>query len=125
MKPVICDFGVSKLQDLAVTNIGGPNAGTLGYQHQEQLNGQRVTPAVDVYSFAVIAGEAYSRQPAWKGKTYAEVRLAIQDGQYPTFPQQPLKCQEIITQCFKPANERPSFVELLPYLESLSEIEVW
>ena len=49
LKPIICDFGVSKLKDgTMVTNDGGSDAGTLAYQHKEQLQGEKPTMAVDV-----------------------------------------------------------------------------
>ncbi|XP_031553454.1 serine/threonine-protein kinase pkn5-like isoform X1 [Actinia tenebrosa] len=124
-KPIICDFGVSKLKDLAVTNMAGSNAGTLGYQHIEQLHGEKATTAVDVYSFGVITGEVYSRQPAWTGKTFVEVKKAIEKEEYPTFPRIPQEYKDLMAKCFKPAKQRATFMELLPDLESLSKIDVW
>lgn len=116
---------MSKLKDQVVTNIGGTNAGTLTYQHIEQLKGHKVTPAVDVYSFGVIAGEIYTRQPAWKGLSSVQVRQQIEEGQYPSFEGIPSLCKKIIGKCFKLASERSTFGELLPYLESLSDVSVW
>ncbi|KAK3741470.1 hypothetical protein QZH41_012147 [Actinostola sp. cb2023] len=125
-KPVICDFGISKLKDLVITtNIGGSNAGTLAYQHIDQIHGERPTTAVDVYSFAVIIGEVYARVPAWRGKNYKEVRVAIEHGCYPTFPNIPQASQKIIDDCFQPAKQRPAFTELLPELELQSQLAVW
>ena len=50
---------------------GGGNAGTLAYQHVEQLMGKPPTPSLDVYSFGVILLEVYTRTPAWNGFSYA------------------------------------------------------
>lgn len=110
-----------------ITKQGG-NAGTLAYQHQEQLLGKPATTSVDVYSFGVIAVEVYTRVPVWKGLSYHEVCEGIKKGKFPEFEEDkvPLEAQEIIHRCFQPSSERPSITELLPLLEKLvGEIEIW
>ena len=56
---VLIDFGVAKIQDssIAATTTNGASPGTLVYMSPEQLAGQTLTPASDVYSIAVVAHE--------------------------------------------------------------------
>ena len=48
--------------------------------------GKPPTPSVDVYSFAVVLLEVYTRTPAWNGFSYADVTAAIKQGSYPSIP---------------------------------------
>ncbi|XP_044181024.1 serine/threonine-protein kinase pkn5-like [Acropora millepora] len=67
-RAIICDLGLGKIKsNTATATKDGGNAGTLSYQHIEQLMGKPPTPSVDVYSFAVILLEVYTRTPAWNG----------------------------------------------------------
>src|SRR6185437_2642103 len=56
---VLIDFGIAKVRDSLVgpTTIDGASAGTLPYMSPEQLNGEEITAASDIYSLAVIAYE--------------------------------------------------------------------
>ena len=63
-KAVLIDFGIAKVSGSAIapTTTHGPAAGTLRYMSPEQLRGQKVTPASDIYSMAVIAYEMVTGQ---------------------------------------------------------------
>ena len=128
----ICDLGLGKIKsNTATATKDGGNAGTLAYQHVEQLMGKPPTPSVDVYSFGVILLEVYTRTPAWNGFSYADVTDAIKQGNYPSIPADkepdvPDGARTIIQQCFKESKERPSFTDLLPILQGLvGDIEIW
>ena len=111
----------------AVTREGA-NAGTLAYQHAEQLLGKPPTASVDVYSFAVVTLEVFTRAPAWEGFTYKEVSDSIMNGKFPKVPQGkvPVDAEAVIQKCFQPAVNRPSFTELLPSLKDMvGDIEIW
>ena len=56
---VLVDFGIAKVNDslIAPTTVTGVSAGTLGYMSPEQLRGEEITAASDIYSMAVIAYE--------------------------------------------------------------------
>jgi serine/threonine protein kinase len=56
---VLIDFGIAKVTDslVAPTTTNGQSAGTLVYMSPEQLRGETVTAASDIYSLAVIAYE--------------------------------------------------------------------
>lgn len=55
----VVDFGIAKVRDsvIAPSTINDVRVGTLLYMSPEQLRGQRVTAASDIYSMAVIAYE--------------------------------------------------------------------
>jgi serine/threonine protein kinase len=56
---VLVDFGIAKVKDslIAPTTVTGVSAGTLGYMSPEQLRGEEITAASDIYSMGVIAYE--------------------------------------------------------------------
>jgi len=56
---VLIDFGIAKVTDSAVvpTTTAGTAAGTLVYMSPEQLRGEEIIAATDIYSMAVIAYE--------------------------------------------------------------------
>lgn len=56
----IVDFGVAKVRESALapsTVTGGPTAGTIVYMSPEQLRGEKVTAASDIYALGIIAYE--------------------------------------------------------------------
>lgn len=72
---VLIDFGIAKVRDSAVapTTTPGPSAGTLMYMSPEQLRGQKVTPASDIYSLAVIAYEMVTGQRPFNADSAARL----------------------------------------------------
>ena len=70
-------------------------------------------------------GEVYSRKRAWDGMNGREVMNAIARDEYPTFQDIPTGAQEVLCLCFQPSSNRPSFLDLLPKLELLNEIDIW
>ena len=78
---VIVDFGIAKVTDslVAPSTAHGSSAGTLVYMSPEQLRGERVTAASDIYSMAVLAYEMVTgRRPF--NPTSASQLLDIQRG---------------------------------------------
>ena len=55
---VLIDFGIAKVNDsMSALTAKGTLAGTIAYMSPEQLNGQRITAASDVYSLGVVSYE--------------------------------------------------------------------
>ena len=74
----IIDFGIAKVKDSVIsssTELGG-TVGTAAYMSPEQLGAKPVTPASDVYSFAVIAYEMLTgRRPMNPDSAYQLLEL--------------------------------------------------
>ena len=54
---VLVDFGIAKVKHSAIASstVNGTAFGTLGYVSPEQLRGEKITAASDIYSMAVVA----------------------------------------------------------------------
>jgi serine/threonine protein kinase len=61
---VLIDFGIAKVTDsvVASTTTNGQSAGTMLYMSPEQLRGEKVSAASDIYSMAVLAYEMLTGQ---------------------------------------------------------------
>ena len=72
---VLIDFGIAKVTDsiVAPTTTHGPSAGTLRYMSREQLLGEEVTAASDIYSMAVIAYEMVTGRQPFDANSEAEL----------------------------------------------------
>jgi serine/threonine-protein kinase len=71
-QPRLTDFGVARIADSAMTATG-EILGSPTYMSPEQVAGLEVTSRADVYSLAVVAYEALTGQPPFKGKTITAV----------------------------------------------------
>ncbi len=73
---VLIDFGIARVTDsiVAATTTNGQTAGTLMYMSPEQLRGESVTAASDIYSMAVNAYEMVTGRKPFK--TTSPTRLA-------------------------------------------------
>ncbi|QDU66116.1 protein kinase domain-containing protein [Engelhardtia mirabilis] len=58
----VLDFGLAMVRDAPQLTQTGSTVGTLGYIAPEQLRGERVGPAVDVFSLAVVLFELLTGQ---------------------------------------------------------------
>jgi serine/threonine protein kinase len=65
---VLVDFGIAKVKDslIAATTAGGVSVGTLAYMSPEQLRGEEITAASDIYSMALIAYEIVTGRRPFK-----------------------------------------------------------
>ena len=62
--PYVLDFGISREIQETMTRVTGKlTSGTLLYMSPEQLNGEKPTPAQDIYSFAAMAYECLKGEP--------------------------------------------------------------
>jgi formylglycine-generating enzyme required for sulfatase activity len=80
----VLDFGLAKLREIrgedAATLLKtrpGVAMGTLGYMSPEQISGDDVTPAADVFSLGVVLYEMISGRRPFEGTTSTEVVASI------------------------------------------------
>ena len=71
----IIDFGIAKLKDslVAPSTLTGPTAGTVAYMSPEQLTGQTVSAATDIYAMGVIAYELVTGRKPFNPETGFEL----------------------------------------------------
>ncbi len=79
----IVDFGIAKIKEsvIAPTTItGAATAGTIIYMSPEQLHGDRITAASDIYSFGVIAYEMVTGRRPFNPDTIAHLSEMQREG---------------------------------------------
>jgi serine/threonine protein kinase len=79
----IVDFGIAKVKESIVgpsTITGTATAGTIMYMSPEQLHGQKVTAASDIYSFGVIAYEMVTGRRPFNPDTIAHLSDMQREG---------------------------------------------
>ncbi len=101
----ILDFGVAKIKESLIapsTMTGAGTAGTILYMSPEQLHGDKVTAASDVYSFAVIAYEMVTGRRPFNPDTVAHLadmqRQGVRAKPTDLRPRLPQEAQAIILQ---------------------------
>ncbi|HEV7682891.1 MAG TPA: serine/threonine-protein kinase [Pyrinomonadaceae bacterium] len=79
----IVDFGIAKIKESLVapsTVTGTPTAGTINYMSPEQLHGDKITAASDIYSFGVIAYEMVTGRRPFNPDTVAQLSDMQREG---------------------------------------------
>jgi serine/threonine protein kinase len=79
---VLIDFGIARIlnSDIAGTTVNQLIPGTLPYMSPEQLRGEKVTTASDVYSMGVVAFEMVTGRLPFNSKSPAELLELQQAG---------------------------------------------
>jgi serine/threonine protein kinase len=111
-KIVLIDFGVAKVTDsvIATTTVNGQSAGTLAYMSPEQLRGERLTSASDIYTMGIIAYEMVTGRRPFNPTSPAQLlelqRAGVTVKPVALRPNLPRKAQEVILRgmLFKPAS---------------------
>lgn len=73
--PRLTDFGIARLLDTTRVTAEHLTVGTVGYMAPEQVEGEDVTPAADVYALGLVLLEALTGAPAFTGPSH-EVAVA-------------------------------------------------
>ncbi len=74
-RPRLADFGIARLLDTSRVTALATAVGTAAYMAPEQLEGQDVGPAADMYGLGLVLAEARSGRPGFTGQGH-EVALA-------------------------------------------------
>jgi serine/threonine protein kinase len=113
---VLIDFGIARVTDSAValSTVDGAKAGTPPYMSPEQLRGERVTAASDIYSMAVVAYEIITARRPFSPNSPAQMldlqREGVRVKPADLRPDLPKKAQRIILRAlsFDPKNRPQS-----------------
>jgi len=79
----IVDFGIAKLKESVIapsTITGAATAGTIVYMSPEQLRGERISAASDIYALAVIAFEMVTGRRPFNPETIAHLAEMQREG---------------------------------------------
>ena len=68
----LMDFGISRTEAVSITQAG-TTMGTPGYMSPEQIHGEPVTKAVDIYAYGVVLWELFTSRRAFAGDTLDRV----------------------------------------------------
>ena len=80
--PVVIDFGLATVPGMTTTGLSGPAAmGTPAYMAPEQLAGERVTAAADMWSWAVSMTFAGTGKLPFTGDSLTAMAFAILNGE--------------------------------------------
>ena len=116
----VSDFGLSKCEELrtAATSTLG-QAGTPAFMAPEFLDENIFSEASDVYSFAIVMWEIWSRQVPWSGLRPMQIMKKVDKGERPPIPAgMPAELRELMVRAWAHnAGERPTFEELAAKLK--------
>lgn len=65
----IADFGLARQEDMTPFTVEGAVMGTPAYMSPEQIEGTRLDPRSDIFSFGVVIYELVTRRLPFKGET--------------------------------------------------------
>ncbi|MEA2560347.1 MAG: hypothetical protein QOH06_1851 [Acidobacteriota bacterium] len=69
----IADFGIARLSDQAHITLDGQALGTWSYMSPEQVNGEEVTPAADLWSLGIVLFEMITGKRPFRAKSEPEL----------------------------------------------------
>jgi len=73
----ILDFGLAKLKEYSRITNEGVRMGTTPYIPPEQLKGEKLRPAADIFSLGVLLYELIARKHPFEGNTEEEIMYSI------------------------------------------------
>lgn len=110
--PRVIDFGIARLLESTAT-VTNQIVGTLMYMSPEQISGDHIGPASDMFSWASTMAYAASGSAPFGEDTVPAVMHRVLYGE-PRLPELPADLTEIITACLaKDPGQRPSARDLL------------
>ena len=113
--PRVIDFGIAKGVDTTTATLTRPSAivGTLHYMSPEQLGGQELTPASDVFALGSVLAYAATGHEPFSGPAIAAVINRILNDA-PDLDPLDGGLRDIIDSCLaKSATDRPALTELV------------
>jgi sterile alpha motif and leucine zipper-containing kinase AZK len=113
----VCDFGLSRIKTATKLSVGS-KMGTPEWTAPEVLQSSTNSEASDVYSFGVVLWEIFTGQIPWEDTNAMQVVLLVgfHNKRLDIPTDIPQTIQDLIQECFGPADERPSFGDIIPRL---------
>jgi len=119
----VTDFGISRFKANTASEIMTGQAGTYHWMAPEVINSEFYSEKADVYSYAIILWEIYTRGVPYDGMQPVQVIAAVvHRGERPRIP---LHCPEPLAQLMKQCwhvvqTNRPSFTTILEELHRMN-----
>lgn len=124
----LLDFGLASIAEsggpgatLAALTVSGMVVGTVGYLAPEQLRGERVGPAADLFALGCLLYECCTGSSPFRRESIAASLHAIANEEAPSLGDRggaPLRVAELIARCLdKQPERRPSAAELAAALD--------
>ncbi|MFV2177344.1 serine/threonine-protein kinase [Actinomadura sp. LOL_016] len=125
--PRVIDFGIARAGDVTAVTRTGAVIGTPGFMPPEQVRGERVTPAGDVFSLgAVLVHAATGRQPFDTGEGGTAALLYRVVNEPPDLGGMTGGLRELAERCLaKDPGERPSPEEIAAAVEAPDGSGAW
>ncbi len=122
----VMDFGIAKMVDSGeqITNAG-ITLGTPRYMPLEQLRGERLGPATDLYAVGLVLYELLVGKPAFSGPTAVDTALAVMQGgsvEVPADADVPQALRAIIAKASS-RNAEDRYQNARAFLEALNQLE--
>jgi len=105
--PRVIDFGIARVLGSQATSVGTV-LGTVAYMAPEQVRGEQIGPAADMFAWASTMAFAASGHPPFGTGGSVEVMYRIVNGE-PELPQLPADLRAVVVACLaKDPAERPT-----------------
>jgi tRNA A-37 threonylcarbamoyl transferase component Bud32 len=117
----LCDFGLARLKSL---NSDMSRVGTPQWMAPEVLREESYTESADVYSFGVLVWELVTLRAPFQDISPLRVifLVAHRNERLPIPETCPEDIRHLLHMCWLPADERPTFVEIIEYLERVQDV---
>lgn len=116
----VTDFGLSRFKATSETEKMTGQAGTYHWMAPEVINSQHYTEKADVFSFGIILWEVATRSIPYNGMQPVQVVAAVLGRRERPIIPRSCVLASLMTRCWAhESNSRPSFDEIVPWLQGL------